>query len=459
MATFDINDQPRRVVNDGNGSTSSFPFSFQVNAASDIKVYVNAELRVAGTHYNIVNSSDAAGLNANGTGKVNFITTPTDYTPANGAKVSIVSDVPAARSSVYTSGGNITAASLETDFDTLTMLVGDREEAISRSVQGPVSDPTTTSMVLPSKDGRKNKYLAFDNDGSVTCLAGTSAPLNTVDTAQLVDDAVTTSKIADNAITTSKIADNAITNDLLATNAVQATNLAANSVTSSAIQNDSVDANKIAGNAVTQAAVASNAIGTDQIADGAVNSTKLASGIAFVAGMVMPFAGTSAPTGWLLAYGQAVSRSTYSSLFTAIGTTYGSGDGSSTFNLPDLRGRVAAGKDNMGGSAASRITSSQSNSDDPITGATLGDTGGDEVQDLQITHLPSHSHGAGTYAANLTILTTNAGDQTVARPANNDGQSTTTLNLSVSGNSGSTGSGTAVNNMQPTIILNYIIKI
>ena len=56
-------------------------------------------------------------------------------------------------------------------------------------------------MVLPSKDGRKNKYLAFDNDGSVTCLAGTSAPLNTVDTAQLVDDAVTTSKIADNAIT------------------------------------------------------------------------------------------------------------------------------------------------------------------------------------------------------------------------------------------------------------------
>ena len=79
MATFDINDQPRRVVNEGNGSTSSFPFSFQVNAASDIKVYVDAELRVAGTHYNIVNSSDAAGLNANGTGKVNFITTPVDY--------------------------------------------------------------------------------------------------------------------------------------------------------------------------------------------------------------------------------------------------------------------------------------------------------------------------------------------------------------------------------------------
>ena len=449
MATFDINDQTRRVVNDGNGSTSSFPFSFQVNAASDIKVYVNAELRVAGTHYNIVDSSNSAGLNANGTGKVNFITTPTDYTPANGAKVSIVSDVPAARSSVYTSGGNITAASLETDFDTLTMLVGDRKEAISRSVQGPVSDPTTTSMVLPSKDGRKNKYLAFDNDGSVTCLAGTSAPLGTVDTAQLVDDAVTTSKIADNAIT----------NDLLATNAVQATNLAANSVTSSALQNDSVDANKIAGNAVTQAAVASNAIGTDQIADGAVNSTKLASGIAFVAGMVMPFAGAAAPTGWLLAYGQAASRSTYSSLFTAIGTTYGSGDGSSTFNLPDLRGRVAAGKDNMGGSAASRITSSQSNSDDPITGATLGDTGGDEVQGLLEGHLAAHSHSGGTYQASFNRLVTSSGSGVVARGPNIDGSSFTTQTYSVTGSSGSTGSGTPVNNMQPTIILNYIIKI
>jgi hypothetical protein len=56
-------------------------------------------------------------------------------------------------------------------------------------------------------------------------------------------------------------------------------------------------------------------------------------------GAVMPFAGTSAPTGYLLAQGQAVSRSTYSDLFSAISTTYGAGDGSSTFNLPDLRGR------------------------------------------------------------------------------------------------------------------------
>lgn len=66
-------------------------------------------------------------------------------------------------------------------------------------------------------------------------------------------------------------------------------------------------------------------------------------------GCVIPFAGAAAPTGWLLCQGQAVSRTTYAQLFSVIGTTYGSGDGSTTFNLPDMRGRVAVGSDaNLG---------------------------------------------------------------------------------------------------------------
>jgi len=69
------------------------------------------------------------------------------------------------------------------------------------------------------------------------------------------------------------------------------------------------------------------------------------------AGAVMPFAGATEPAGWLLCYGQAVSRTTYSSLFAAVGTLYGVGDGSTTFNLPDLRGRVVAGQDDMGGTS------------------------------------------------------------------------------------------------------------
>jgi hypothetical protein len=61
-------------------------------------------------------------------------------------------------------------------------------------------------------------------------------------------------------------------------------------------------------------------------------------------GLVMPFAGTTTPDGWLACDGSAVSRTTYSLLFTAIGTTYGDGDGSSTFNVPDLRGRLPVGQ-------------------------------------------------------------------------------------------------------------------
>lgn len=72
------------------------------------------------------------------------------------------------------------------------------------------------------------------------------------------------------------------------------------------------------------------------------------------------------PRGWLWCAGQAVSRSTYGALFTVIGTTWGSGDGATTFNVPDLRGRTIIGLDNMGGSDAGRISAAN----------TLGGAGG-----------------------------------------------------------------------------------
>lgn len=74
------------------------------------------------------------------------------------------------------------------------------------------------------------------------------------------------------------------------------------------------------------------------------------------AGVCFPYFGTTAPTGYLLCFGQAVSRTTFSLLFTAISTTYGAGDGSTTFNLPDARGRALFGKDDMGGTASNRLT-------------------------------------------------------------------------------------------------------
>ena len=106
---------------------------------------------------------------------------------------------------------------------------------------------------------------------------------------------------------------------------------------------------------------------------------------ALPAGAVIPYAGSSAPANWLLCGGQAVSRTDYAALFAVIGTTYGSGNGSTTFNLPDLRGRVIAGEDDMGGTAANRLTSATSG----ITGTTLGAAGGDER-----LHLHQHANTA-----------------------------------------------------------------
>jgi hypothetical protein len=106
------------------------------------------------------------------------------------------------------------------------------------------------------------------------------------------------------------------------------------------------------------------------------------------AGAVMSYAGSSAPTGWLLCNGAAVSRTTYADLFTAISTTFGTGDGSTTFNLPDCTGRVIAGKE----AAATRLTSAVSG----VDGATLGSASQSQSHTLTIPELPVVTP-AGTY--------------------------------------------------------------
>jgi len=162
--------------------------------------------------------------------------------------------------------------------------------------------------------------------------------------------------------------------------------------------------------------------------------------VALPTGAVLPFAGASAPSGHLLCYGQAISRSTYSDLFTAIGTTYGVGDGSSTFNIPDLRGRAVAGQDDMGGSSANRLTGQTGG----VNGDTLGGTGGAETHTLSAAELAAHRHEyskgnvSGTNIAAGNALNANLG--TSVSTAEN------------------TPSGGAHNNVQPTLILNYIIK-
>lgn len=205
-------------------------------------------------------------------------------------------------------------------------------------------------------------------------------------------------------------------------------------------------------------------------------------------GSVTAFAGANAPAGWLLCAGQTVSRSQYATLFSVIGTTHGAGDGSTTFALPDLRGRVIAGEDDMGGTAANRLTSSGSG----VFGNVLGATGGVETVTLTAAQsgVPAHGHGStggqsqshthtGTTGtenyssfgvAYLQNQSSRSFSQITANPAiwaSIDGYSHThsfTTNNANQDHTHTVGNNTAANasqahtNTQPTIVLNYIIR-
>lgn len=166
----------------------------------------------------------------------------------------------------------------------------------------------------------------------------------------------------------------------------------------------------------------------------------------------VPGGRTSARAGTILSYGQNLSRTEYAGLFAAYGTTFGSGDGSTTFTMPDLRGRAVAGKDDMGGSSANRLTS-------PINGDTLGAAGGTEshTHSLSVTvtasGLASVNLQTGGPTGDVAIVV--GGGSTSATGPSHVHNISGDAPVSVSGSgSGTSGSGSSV---QPTIIGNYAV--
>ena len=197
-------------------------------------------------------------------------------------------------------------------------------------------------------------------------------------------------------------------------------------------------------------------------------------GDVFPAGVMLHFAGASPPAGWLICDGTVVSRATYPNLFTAIGILYGAGDGSTTFGLPDTRGKVPVGKHSSG------------------TFTTLGAVGGTETHQLTAAQMPSHIHGnshthtysgntggrsaAHTHGMSQNIIPTRQGTQAGnvvsvigAAGSYTDGVSMNTESADhthafsgttsdASANTGSAGSDNSHNNLQPYIVLNHIIR-
>lgn len=186
-------------------------------------------------------------------------------------------------------------------------------------------------------------------------------------------------------------------------------------------------------------------------------------------GTIVQTARSSATTGWLLCQGQAISRTTFSSLFAAIGTQYGSGDGSTTFNIPNLQNRVPVGKGSE------------------VEFDTLGETGGSKTHTLTESEIPSHTHtqsahahtfsgststdGAHTHTTliNASLVNTRTAGTASYNVDNGGSMSTSSAGSHSHSYSGttssnastinSTGGGAAHNNLQPYIVLNYMIKV
>lgn len=150
-------------------------------------------------------------------------------------------------------------------------------------------------------------------------------------------------------------------------------------------------------------------------------------------GVINTYAGSTAPNGWLICDGSAISRSTYSDLFNVIGTTYGTGDGDTTFNLPNLKGKIPVGYD---------ISDSDFN--------VVGKTGGEKTHTLTINEMPSHSH---------TFTGVNDGSSVVSQTGRYPARIYQDKKENWPGlASNNTGGGQSHNIMQPYITMNYIIK-
>lgn len=183
----------------------------------------------------------------------------------------------------------------------------------------------------------------------------------------------------------------------------------------------------------------------------AISGANLTGIVSIPAGSLIDFAGASAPSGWVLCDGSAynsVSDTSFADLYGVIANVYGGSDGTD-FQVPDFRGRVTIGRDNLGGSSANVIT--HANAD------TLGGTGGSETHTLTTSELAAHTHNGAAHT-HLVGMTNAAGTGTITHRGSGGQQATMTSGNTYPGAGYSTGSGAAHRNDQPWIAVTKIIK-
>jgi microcystin-dependent protein len=473
-----------RTTYTGDATTTAFAVPFVFFGADELQVVERViatggeTVLTRGTHYTVSGGNGAIGT-------VTALSAPAATVQWTIRRVT-------ARTQLvdYLTGDAFPAETHERALDRLVALIQEIEDSVLRSLRAPIGDAAIADM--PASPARASRYLAFDASGQP--IAASSTPGTAVVStfgASLIDDL------------TAAAARTTLGLGALATAAsVGTADITANAVTVA----------KLAREGTSGQVLTSNGAGADP------SYQTIASAASVPTGAILDYAGLTAPAGYLLCDGAAVSRTTYATLWaamnasatvtmtiaspgvvtwtghalqngdsirltttgalptgfgtgityfvvsvatntfqlsatrggtaintsgsqsgthTAIWAPFGYGDNSTTFNVPDLRGRVAAGRDTMGGTAAGNLTLANG-----LSGPNLGAVGGTQVHTLTTNEMPNHTH-AGTF------VTTSGSSYQTPNPE------TPFLG---SGGVSATGGGLAHNNTQPTAVTNKIIK-
>lgn len=290
-----------------------------------------------------------------------------------------------------------------------------------------ISDVTGLQTALDGKAASSHSHAISDVTGLQTALDGKQATLGTgsITSSLILDGTIVNGDIATGAaIALSKLATDPLARANHTGTQTLSTISDAGTAASAALDTDSTFAANSDTKVPSQKAVKT-------ALDLKLNASLLP------AGMIAPYAGTSAPSGWLLCDGSVKNIVDYPTLGAALGSTFG-GNGTTTFGVPDLRGRVPVGLDDLGGTDAGRLTIAN----------TLGGSGGAQTHTLTETQIPAHDH-LFTYSTASNTTVTGGGNRVVGLATSGSANQLTTQ---------TTGGSGSHNNMQPYLLLGYIIK-
>lgn len=447
----------------GDNTLAIYPYAFQIYQNADLLVQ---QISTAGVITTLTLTTDytiSGVLNPTG-GNV----TLTAGNLATGVSLMISVNPSIVQSILYQEGGVYSAATIMQSLDLLTKITQRLSNQATRSFHVPANEsPTDVQFTLPPAALRANMNLGFDGSGlpsiSTTLtgatVSGAMIPVVTAATLLAARTALGLSISGPGKVLGRTTAGAGPYEELSAGAGI---NISGGLITNTG----SAPSGSITASGYTQST--GKILGRTTAATGAIEELSAGSGISISGGQisntgtsptgtVVAWAGPDAsptPTGWLECNGAAVSRTTYATLFALISTLYGVGDGSTTFNVPQTQRQVIMGR---GGTAVNGPAN------------TTGAQGGAESQTLTTANLASHAHqqqfvNAASTPQTTTVaikyssagvdnpsLTTMVG--TATTPANVNSLASTPLNTVTAG------SGTGHNNVQPSLVLRYIIAV